>query len=125
QAILDATKLPDFQPAQHLDLHAILGISKIDGAELLDAELSLLKRMGFNGTYTPMVDSNEAAAFYQQHGLAQHFGIVTESLYVKNGCHNQPDIEKMEAVYSGLAKKYAPILDKIERIKYADEPSGQ
>jgi hypothetical protein len=124
-AALDAAKVSAFKPAQHLDLHAILGVGTADGEALMNAEIDLLKRMGFNGTYTPMVEPKDAAAFYAQHGWAQHFGMVTESLHVKNECHNQPDIEKMEAVYKSLAESYAPILDKTERIKFADEPSGQ
>jgi hypothetical protein len=125
QATLDVAKIPAFKTAQHLDLHAILAVGKSDDPNLLEAEIALLKRMGFNGTYTPVVDAKDASAFYQAHGMAQHFGMVTQSLHVKNGCDNQPDTEKMEAEYKALSESYAPILDRTERIKFADEPSGQ
>lgn len=125
EAVLEAAKIPQFKPALHLDLNAILGLGPNDDPKLLEAEIEVLKRLGFNGTYTPVVDPKDATAFYTQHGWAQHFGMVTESLYVNNGCYNQPDTEKMDATYKALAESFAPIIDKTERIKFSDEPSGQ
>lgn len=124
-ATLDDAKIPDTKPAKYLDLSAILSLGVIDDPKLLDAEVANLRRMGFNGSYTPVTDPKDAAAFNQAHGWEQHFGMLAGGLDVKNGCYNQPDTEKMEAGFKSLAESYAPIITKTERIKFADEPSGQ
>jgi hypothetical protein len=112
--------------AKNLDLNTILSLNtQLDDPQLIAREISLLQRMGFNNTYTPITDPKDAPAFYAKYGLQPHYGMWANAFGLfKNGCMNQPDTEKLEAVYKEQAARFAPIVSQVERMKTSDEPGG-
>ncbi|MGH7173657.1 MAG: hypothetical protein ACRELG_25520, partial [Gemmataceae bacterium] len=111
--------------AHHLDLNASLFLQRgLDDPKVIDRELDLLRRLGFNGTYTLLGEPKDASTFYTAHGLRQHFGLYENLLLTKNGCQSQPEAAKIDARMKALAVHNAPILDRVERFKLSDEPRG-
>jgi hypothetical protein len=126
EAVLDKIGTPTGRAARYLDLNAILALNaKVDDPKIIEREINVLKRLGFNGTYMPLTDPKDAVAFNTQHGLENHLGLWINGLgWYKNNCPNQPDTEKLESLYKGQAEKFAPMMTKVERMKLSDEPSG-
>lgn len=111
--------------ARYLDLNVSLHLQKgLDDPRVIEREVALLRRLGFNGTYLLVCDPREASAFHRAQGLQQHFGLYDNLLLTKRDCQSQPDEAKIDAQIKALADRNAPILDRIERFKLADEPSG-
>ncbi len=107
--------------ASHLDLSAILGLKAgMDDRALLDRETEILRKLGFNGTYTPIAEGQESVDFNARHQLP-HFGLWVD---IRSDCFHQPDAGQIEAVFKHEAERFGPVLDKISRIKICDEPSG-
>lgn len=126
EAVVDKIGTPKGRVARRLDLNVILDLQPgLDDPKVIGREIAVVKRLGFNGTYLPVAEPKAAVDFNIRHGLEQHFGIFEEGLLAtKNDCQNQPAREKIDAHAKDLAARYAPLLNQVERMKLADEPSG-
>lgn len=126
EAVLDKIGKPKGKVAKHLDLNVILQFeSGIDDQKVIEREINIIKRLGFNGTFLPVAPAEQLVKFHAAHGLQQHFGLYVDIFdHTKGGCQNAPNLEKLDALFKEQAKTYAPIMNKIERMKLSDEPGA-
>ena len=118
---------PHGRRAEKLDVTVGFQLSpERDSGTVIAAEMDIIKRLGFNGTYyAPGKSGEAAAALYERYGLQPRFGLSLGTLYMtKDKCQNQPDFEKMDRKLKSLTEAYGSILDRTVRAKLADEPGG-
>lgn len=123
---LPAAEQGQTQRARRLDLSAIVSLDENDDPRVVDEEIKILRSLGFNNTYAPVVRPTDARSFAERHGLLTNtFGasVVLDHL-AKDGCQNQPDEEGARKALTRGAEKYRPILDGFRRLKLADEPAA-
>jgi len=101
----------------------------VDDPKVIEAEVKLLKRMGFNNVWEPIAPAQELEKFNAKMGLAPRYGLTLHAFHNQGSgdhCTNVPllPLEKVEARAKELAEKYAPVMDKVVRIVIADEPAG-
>lgn len=112
--------------AKHLDLTTIVALdARVDDPRVVEREIAIIKRLGFNATYLPVTDPQDAPTFNERHGLHPRLGTFTGLGYVfRNGCPHQPDMEKMEVMAKAEAVRFGPAAEKLVRFKLIDEPGG-
>lgn len=112
--------------AQYLNLTANLSLQVgVDDPSVIQREIEILKRLGFNGTYHLIAPPERAVEFYEQNGLVPRFGVGLDVWrWIRDNSQHHPDTEKMERYAEKFATDYQPILDHIVRSKLMDEPGG-
>lgn len=125
QSVVAGIKSTSRPRAKHLDLSVILGglDAELEPSDIVEKEVAIVKALGFNATYSPLTQADTANNFYQTHDL-QHVGIWGARPIFHGGDPNEPDRVATRLQWQTIAKKYGPLLGRIERAKVYDEPAG-
>ena len=129
EAVAHSLGEPAGPPAKHLELEAHLLSSEGNDPRIVERELAIAKRLGFNAAFAPLAEPAKAVAFHEAHGLSTRFGLpgYQWGMFKANAagepCPGSPDLARIDESFKGEATRYAPIADKLARIKLADEPN--
>ncbi len=113
--------------AKHLELVAQLAFTVgVDDPRVIEREIKILKKLGFNGLYYLIAEPESAVKYYRRHEMAPRFGISVRGLWYarhERSMHH-PNLEKIDAHMRRAAEKNKPILSMIRRVDLMDEPGG-
>ncbi|HEX5660396.1 MAG TPA: hypothetical protein VFX59_24545, partial [Polyangiales bacterium] len=113
------------EPARHLDLSVILsGVhAELDPSSLVERELAVVRRLGFNSSNTPITTPAATAEFNRKHNL-RHAGAWAPSLNL-NDTRAPADRRKIMAeAWRKFASDYGSSLAALDHVKLLDEPHG-
>ena len=129
EAVTRSLGEPAGPAAEHLHLEAHLNFGPDDDTRVVDREVGIIKRLGFNSTFSVLAAPQDAVSFYEARGLSTRFGLAGYywGTFRNNAagepCPSTPDLEPIEARVRADAARYAPVADRIVHLKLADEPN--
>jgi len=93
-----------------------------DDAALIDAEIEVVKRLGFNALYELPTTPADAHAFAAAHGLEPHFRVQERGPSLADVFAD--DLAVWDALMAQEALALAPLAGDLEMMTLADEPHG-
>ena len=127
QALLEKLKKPAGTPPKYLDMSAHLGFStEKDDLNVIEAEIAIIKQLGFNNIYNIICPAEHALAFNKEHHLLPNFRLSLRSAWSKRKENSMyhPDNAAIEKIVQDMANKNNFIKNNILSFDLMDEPHG-
>jgi hypothetical protein len=127
EKMIDGWPSPQGAVARHLDLSATLSlIQGQDPTDLVTREIAILRAMGFNNTFDLCAPPATALRFYQDQQLQAYLGLSCTPAWVMfdDQCPHRPQTDKIERLFTKLARQNEPILGYVNKLRVMDEPAG-
>lgn len=111
--------------ARFLELSVILSGLRVglDPEQLVERELAVIRRLGFNASNTPLTLPPDMVNFYKRHDLL-HAGTWPPPLDMGNVNSAAEQQRSLVDAWRGFAQAHGPSLAIIEHVKLLDEPHG-